>query len=99
MSDISISMDTIQSISMDNQLLGPESIGDSSDEIGSGINPTGGMDNREQTVAGLEVVSRTEDYLGTGTDFSSTGTDVDIQQTMHQLAAETGIGSIADKIA
>ncbi|OIQ48928.1 hypothetical protein BerOc1_03683 [Pseudodesulfovibrio hydrargyri] len=99
MSDISISMDTIQSMSMDNQLLGPESLNNYADEIGSGINPTGGMDNREQTVAGLEVASRTDDYLGAGTDFSSTGTDVDIQQTMHQMAAETGIGSITDKIA
>lgn len=99
MSDISISMDTVQSISMDNQLLGPESLNDYSDEIGSGINPTGGMDNREQTVAGLEVASRTEDYLGTGTDFSSTGTDYGVQQAIHQAAAETGLGSITDKIA
>jgi hypothetical protein len=99
MSDISISADTIQSISMDNQLLGPESISDYHDEIGSGVNTVGGMDSREQTVAGTEVASRTEDYLGTGTDFSSTGTDVDIQQTLHQVAADTGIGSITDKIA
>ncbi|MGE4422827.1 MAG: hypothetical protein AB7D39_11060 [Pseudodesulfovibrio sp.] len=99
MSDISISTDTIQSMSMDNQLLGPESLGNYSDEIGSGVNTVGGMDNREQTVAGLEVTSRTQDYLGAGTDFSSTGTDIDIQQTMHQLAAQTGIGTITDKIA
>jgi hypothetical protein len=99
MSDISISADTVQSMSMDNQLRGPESIRDHSDEIGSGINTVGGMDNREQAVAGLEVASRTEDYLGAGTDFSSTGTDVDIQQTLHQVAADTGIGTIADKIA
>jgi hypothetical protein len=84
---------------MDNQLLGPESISDYGQEIGSGINPTGGLDNREQTVAGLEVASRTEDYLGAGTDFSSTGTDVDIQQTVHQMAVDTGIGSITDEIA
>jgi hypothetical protein len=99
MSDISISADTIQSISMDNQLLGPESINDYGDEIASGVNTSGGRDIHEQTVAGLDVASRTEDYLGTGTDFSSTGTDIDIQQTLHQVAADTGIGTIADKIA
>ncbi|MEZ7195546.1 hypothetical protein [Pseudodesulfovibrio karagichevae] len=99
MSDISISTDTIQSMSLDSQLLGPESLGNYRDEIGSGVNTVGGPDNREQTVAGLEVTSRTQDYLGAGTDFSSTGTDIDIQQTMHQLAAQTGIGTIADKIA
>lgn len=99
MSDISISANTIQSISMDNQLRGPESVRDHHDEIGSGVNTVGGMDGREQTVAGLEVASRTEDYMGAGTDFSSTGTDVDIQQAVQQTAVDSGIGSIADKIA
>lgn len=98
MSDISISADTVQAMSMDNQLFGPESIRDNTDEVISGVT-AGGLDHREQTVAGLEVASRTEDYLGTGTDFSSTGTDIDIQQTVHQAAADTGIGTIADKIA
>ncbi|EGB13634.1 hypothetical protein DND132_0417 [Pseudodesulfovibrio mercurii] len=99
MSDISISTDTVQGMSLGNQLFGPESVRDYNDEIASGINTAGGLDNREQAVAGLEVASRTQDYLGAGTDFSSSGTDIDIQQAVHQAAADTGIGTIADKIA
>jgi hypothetical protein len=50
-------------------------------------------------VAGAEVASRTEDFFGAGTDFSSTGTDYDVQQTVHQAVFDTGLGSITDKIA
>jgi len=97
MSDISISTDTIQSISMDNLLSGPESVGEDSSIIASGMNK-GGIDSMEQAVAGLEVASRTEEFFGSGTDFSSTGTDVDIQQAVSSTL-DTGIGSIADEIA
>lgn len=97
MSDISISTDTIQSISLDNQFSGAESINDRSAETGSGYND-GGVDTMEQTVAGTQVVSRTEEYFGAGTDFSSTGTDVDIQKTI-SAALDSSIGSITDKIA
>lgn len=98
MSDISISADTVQTMSMENLFTGADSIRDTGSESASGINPWG-SDSREQTVAGMEVASRTQDYLGAGTDFSSTGTDIDIQQTIQAAAAQTGIGTIADKIA
>ncbi|WP_272699823.1 hypothetical protein [Desulfovibrio sp. Fe33] len=99
MSDISISTETVQSAAWDNQSQGPESIRDYHDEIASGMDASEATHNREQAVAGLEVASRTEDYLGTGPDFSSTGTDIDIQQAVHAAAADTGIGTITDKIA
>lgn len=97
MSDISISYDTVQTMAMDNLSSAPESLNDSSSEISSGLN-TRGVDSSEQVVAGLEVASRTEDYLGTGTDFGSTGTDPDIRQVAN-AAADTGIGMITDKVA
>lgn len=97
MSDISISTDTVQSIAMDNILSGPESVAEESSIIASGINPRG-MDSMEQAVAGLEVASRTEEFFGAGTDFSSTGTDTDIQQAISSTL-DTGVGSITDKIA
>ncbi|BDQ36137.1 hypothetical protein SYK_04970 [Pseudodesulfovibrio nedwellii] len=97
MSDISISTDTVQSIAMDNMLSGPESVGEESSIIASGMNARG-VDSMEQAVAGLEVASRTEEFFGAGTDFSSTGTDVDIQQAISSTL-DTGIGSITDKIA
>jgi len=97
MSDISISADTIQSISLDNQFAGAESINDRSTEIGSGMNE-GGLDAMEQTVVGAQVVSRTEEYFGAGTDLTSTGTDIDIQKAV-SAALQTSVGSITDKIA
>ncbi|WP_319544025.1 hypothetical protein [uncultured Pseudodesulfovibrio sp.] len=97
MSDLSISTDTIQSIAMDKMLSGPESVGEQSSIIASGINERG-IDSMEQAVAGLEVASRTEEFFGSGTDFSSTGTDIDIQQAVSSTL-DTGMGTIADKIA
>lgn len=97
MSDLSISTDTVQSMAMDNMFAAPEAVNDSSSEISSGVNPDG-IDSMERTVAGTELASRTEDYLGSGPDLSSTGTDVDVQKAV-QAAADTGVGSIADKIA
>jgi hypothetical protein len=99
MSDISISTDTIQGMAWDNQSQGPKSIRDHHDEMASGMDASEAIHNREQAVAGLEVASRTEDYIGTGPDFNSTGTDTDIQQAVHAAAADTGIGVITDKIA
>ena len=97
MSDISISNDTIQSMGLDSQLPGGESLDNASSEISSGMNEGGG-DTLEMTVAGTEVRSRTEEFFGSGTDFSSTGTDVDIQQAV-SATLESTIGSIADEIA
>ena len=97
MSSLSISTDTIQSIAMDNMLSGPESISEQTSLIASGINERG-ADSMEQAVAGLEVASRTEEFFGSGTDFSSTGTDVDTKQTVNAMLS-TGIGSITDEIA
>ena len=97
MSDISISADTVQTMAMDNLFSAPESLTGSNNEISSGLN-TRGIDSMEQAVAGVEVASRTEEFFGSGTDFSSTGTDIDIQQAVVSTA-DTGIGSITDKIA
>ncbi|WP_316900627.1 hypothetical protein [Pseudodesulfovibrio indicus] len=97
MPDISISTDTVQTMSMDSLFSAPDSIKDVSDIIGSGEN-SHAADQREMAVAGAEVASRTEDFFGAGTDFSSTGTDYDVQQTVHQAVVDTGLGSITDKI-
>ncbi len=51
----------------------------------------------EQTIIGAEVASRTSDYLGSGPDFTSTGTDVDVQQAINSTLM-SGTGSIANKI-
>ncbi|MBI9078275.1 MAG: hypothetical protein JEY79_00875 [Pseudodesulfovibrio sp.] len=96
MSDISISTMTIQSMALDNQMSGPESIKESTTEIASGF-IRGGSDSSELAVAGAEIASRTNDYLGTGPDLGSTGTDFDIQQAISSSMTE-GIGTIADKI-
>jgi len=97
MADISISNDTIQSMSLDSQLTGVESLQDTSSEISSGVNE-GGVDTMEMAVVGTEVRSKTEEYLGNGTDFSSTGTDMDIRQAMSSII-DSAMGSIADEIA
>jgi hypothetical protein len=97
MSDISISTDTIQSMSLDSQLTGVESLNDTSSEIGSGVNE-GGVDTMEMAVVGTEVRSKTEEYSGSGPDFSSTGTDMDVRQAMSSII-DSAIGSIADEIA
>lgn len=98
MPDISISTDTVQTMAMDSLFSAPESVKDASDVIGSGEN-SHAADQREMAVAGAEVASRTEEFFGAGTDFSSTGTDYGVQQAIHQASAETGLGSITDKIA
>lgn len=98
MPELSISTDTVQTMAMDSLFSAPESVRDVSNMIGSGEN-SHAADQREMAVAGAEVASRTEEFFGAGTDFSSTGTDPDIQQAAHQVAAETGIGSITDRIA
>jgi len=94
MSDISISISTPQAMSLDNQASGAESIGRYSNEIASGFNQ-GGADNMEMAVAGAEVASRTSEFFGTGTDFSSTGTDNDIQKAVG-AALNEGMGTITD---
>ena len=55
MSDISISVDTMQSMAFDSQMAGPESIKDTTSEVSSGVNQGTGMDSMEQTIAGAEV--------------------------------------------
>lgn len=97
MSDISISAMTPQTILMDNAASVPESIKNTTSEIESGVNQ-GGLDRMEMAVAGVEVASRTEDFFGASADFSSTGTDRDIQQAVATSLAE-GIGTITDTIA
>jgi len=96
MSDITISNTTLSSMALDNQLAAPESVKDTTNEIASGMNE-GGLDTLEQTVAGAEVASKTSEFFGSGTDFSSTGTDIDVQQAISATIAD-GMGTIADKI-
>jgi hypothetical protein len=97
MSDISISNDTIQSMSLDSQLTGVESLQDTSSEVSSGMNE-GGVDTMEMAVVGTEVRSKTDEYSGSGPDFSSTGTDMDVKQAMSSIL-ESALGGIADEIA
>ena len=97
MSDISISVDTVQSMAFDSQMAGPESIKDTTSEVASGANQGTGMDSMEQTIAGAEVASKTTEFFGNGADLSSTGTDINIQQAISSTMAD-GMGSIADKI-
>jgi len=83
-------------MALDNQLAGPESIKETTSEVASGANQ-GGLDSMEQAVAGAEVASRTTEFFGNGTDFSSTGTDIDIQQAISASITD-GMGTIADKV-
>jgi len=96
MSDLSISNMTMSSMALDSQLSGVESISDSSSTIASGANE-GGLDSMEQTVAGAEVASKTTEFFGSGTDLSSTGTDIDVAQAISTSIMD-GTGSITDKI-
>ena len=97
MSDLSISNDTIQSMALDSQLSGTESSFGTTREISSGMNE-GGVDAMEQTVAGTEVRSKTQEFFGNGTDFTSTGTDVDVKHAMSSIL-DSAMGSITDEIA
>lgn len=97
MSDISISNNSIQSMGLDSQLSGIESMKGAESEVGSGVS-RGGADSLEQAVAGTELRSRTEEYFGNGTDFSSTGTDVDVRHAMSSII-DSAMGSITDEIA
>ncbi len=97
MSDISMSADTMSSIATESLASGAEFVSETSNTIASGASDEGSND-MVQAVIGAEVVSPTDDYIGTGTDFSSTGTDVNIQNAI-QTTLMSGMGSIADKIA
>ena len=94
MSDISISTDTMSSMALESQISGAESI--NTNTIMSGANQHG-LDSLEQTVAGAEVASRTTEFFGSGTDLSSTGTDIDVAQAINTSLMD-GTGSITDKI-
>lgn len=100
MSDISISAPSPLAMKFDDLASGVETIKDTTSEMGSGLN-RGGLDTMEQAVAGVEVASRTEEFLGAGTDFSSTGTDSDIQMASQNAVDQTlseGIGIITDTV-
>jgi len=96
MSDFSISAMSMASKAVDNQMASIEGAGETVSTVMSGSSNQ--HKESEQAIIGSEVSSRTQDYIGTGTDFSSTGTDVDIQQTVN-TTLESGFGSIADIIA
>ncbi|WP_319466800.1 hypothetical protein [uncultured Pseudodesulfovibrio sp.] len=97
MSDISMASMSIASAGINDQLAGMESVKDTVSTVMSGLNENG-ADAMEQTIIGAEVASRTSDYIGSGPDFTSTGTDVDVQQAINSTLM-SGIGSIANKIA
>lgn len=96
MSDISISANSPLSMALDNAASSNEIVADNAQTVISGRNPEG-ADTQEQTVAGTEVASRTADYLGSGPDWSSTGTDNEFAKAIEATLNE-GMGSIADKI-
>ncbi|QGY41316.1 hypothetical protein GM415_14665 [Pseudodesulfovibrio cashew] len=97
MSDISISASSPLSMALESVATGAEMTADESGTVMSGVSPNG-LDTQEQTVVGAETVDKTTEYIGAGTDFSSTGTDIDVAQAISQTLAE-GMGNIADKIA
>ena len=96
MSDFSISAMSMASKAVDNQMSSIEGAGETVSTVMSGSSDQN--KESEQAIIGTEVSSRTQDYIGSGTDFSSTGTDVDVQQTVN-TTLESGFGSIADVIA
>lgn len=96
MSDFSISAMSMASKAVDNQMAGVEASSDSYSTVMSGSSNL--HSESEQAIVGTEVSSRTEDYIGAGPDFSSTGTDIDVQQAI-STTLESGFGSIADVIA
>ncbi|ADU62689.1 hypothetical protein Daes_1677 [Pseudodesulfovibrio aespoeensis Aspo-2] len=93
MSGMSISTESVSALT-ENLMRGAETVSDTTSTIFSSVN-RGGVDSMEQTVAGAEVASRTSEFFGSGTDFSSTGTDYDTQQAVNNTVM-SGNGSIAD---
>jgi len=96
MSDISISANTPLAMAMEHSASGNEATADTAGTVLSGHNPEG-ADSQEQTVAGTEVASRTSDYMGTGPDWSSTGTDNEFAKII-QTTLNDGMGSITDRL-
>ena len=101
MPNISISSDSMAAMASDAQAssasMSSLTAKDETSQIMSGENK-GGVDSLELAVAGGETASRTTEYFGSGTDFSSTGTDVDIAQAINTTLID-GQGSITDKVA
>ncbi|WP_147821481.1 hypothetical protein [Salidesulfovibrio onnuriiensis] len=100
MSDISISNQSIQSMMTNAQASSFEDGSASAVLDARTINKpeTRSFELEKNELAG-QVVSRTQDFFGNGTDLSSTGTDNQIQRAITSALQETGIGTIADKIA
>lgn len=96
MPDFSISAMSMASKAVDNQMASIEGAGETVSTVMSGSSDQN--KESEQTIIGTEVSSRTQDYIGAGTDFSSTGTDVNVQQAVN-TTLESGFGSITDVIA
>jgi len=96
MSDISISANSPLSMALENLASGNEVVADKAETAISGRN-LDGADSQEQTIAGTEVASRTQDYLASGPDWSSTGSDIEFARAI-DTTLDSGIGSIADKV-
>lgn len=100
MSDISVSNQNIRSIALDDQARSVESgtAGIALDARTLNRPEFKPLEESQSDIAG-QVASRTRDYLGSGTDLSSAGTDNNIQQAVNAALQETGVGTIADEIA
>lgn len=96
MSDISISANSPLSMALENLASGNEVVADKAETAISGRN-LDGADNQEQTVAGTEVASRTQDYLASGPDWTSTGSDIEFAKAV-ETTLDSGMGSIADRL-
>lgn len=101
MSNISISVDTMAAMASDMQAtsatISSETAMEASHQVMSGENK-GGSDGLELVVAGAEVASKNTEFFGSGTDLSSTGTDIDVAQAINTTLID-GQGTITDKVA
>ena len=101
MSNISITVDSMGAMASDAQAssasMASLTAKEESSQVMSGENK-GGADGLELTVAGGETASKKTEFFGTGTDFSSTGTDIDIAQAINTTLMD-GQGTITDKVA
>ena len=96
MSDFSISAMSMASKAVDNQMASIEGAGETREHGDVRFQRTAqelGTDHHRH-----RGLLRTQDYIGAGTDFSSTGTDVNVQQAVN-TTLESGFGSITDVLA
>jgi len=93
MSGMSISAESVSALT-ENLMRGAETVKETTSTVMSAANRIG-PDTADQAVAGVEVASRTSEFFGSGTDFSSTGTDPDTAQAVNNTIM-SGRGAVAD---